>query len=124
VLLVEDEASVRLLIRRILVRQGYAVLEAENGEEGLRVWTENRDGVALVVTDTVMPLMGGREMARRIREAQPAVPIVLMSGYSQDERTMPDPDEDGAEFIAKPFDVHEFARTVRRALDRDPPAES
>jgi PAS domain S-box-containing protein len=117
VLLVEDEASVRLLIRRILVRQGYTVLEAGDGEEGLRVWEGNRGGVALVVTDTVMPLMGGREMARRIHEVQPGVPIILMSGYSQDERAMREPGHDGTEFISKPFDVNEFGRTVRRVLD-------
>ncbi len=117
VLLVEDEASVRLLIRRILVRQGYTVLEAGDGEEGLRVWGENRGAVALVVTDTVMPLMGGREMARRIHEVQPGLPVILMSGYSQDEQSMREPGEDGTAFIAKPFDVNEFGRTVRRVLD-------
>ena len=120
VLLVEDEASVRLLIRRILARQGYTVVEAENGEEGLRVWTEQRGRVALVVTDTVMPLMGGREMARRIRESEPGLPIVLMSGYSQDEQG-PATDGDDAGFVAKPFDVDDFVRTVRRALDREAP---
>jgi PAS domain S-box-containing protein len=116
VLLVEDEASVRLLIRRILQRQGYTVVEAGDGEEGLRAWGEH-PGVALVVTDTVMPLMGGREMARRIHEVQPGLPVILMSGYSQDEQALREPGEDGTAFIAKPFDVNEFGRTVRRVLD-------
>jgi PAS domain S-box-containing protein len=116
VLLVEDEAPVRTLIRRILSRQGYTVLEAADGEEGVRVWREHRARVALVVTDAVMPLMGGREMARRIREVRPELPIVFMSGYSQYERSMREP-LDGIEFIPKPFDMDEFARTVRRALD-------
>jgi PAS domain S-box-containing protein len=120
VLLVEDEEPVRTLIRRLLSRQGYTVVEAADGEQGLRAWQANRARVGLVVTDTVMPLMGGREMVRRIRELRPELPIVFMSGYSQDEQTLREPD-DGTEFIPKPFNVDDFARTVRRALDARAP---
>ncbi len=122
VLLVDDEAPVRTLVRRVLAREGYTVLEAGDGEEGLRLWREHADGVALVVTDMVMPLMGGREMVRRMHEARPGLPVVFMSGYSQEAHPSREAVRAPVELIPKPFDVRDLVRVVRLVLAEASPS--
>jgi PAS domain S-box-containing protein len=120
VLLVDDEAPVRTLVRRVLAREGYTVLEAPNGEEGLRLWREHAE-VSLVVTDMVMPLMGGREMVRRMHEAKPGLPVVFMSGYSQEAHPSREAVRAPVELIPKPFDVRDLVRAVRLVLAESSP---
>jgi CheY-like chemotaxis protein len=84
-LLVEDEDAVRNLARRILTRHGYEVLEARNGLEALAMCAGHTGEIHLVITDVVMPGMGGGELARRLETARPGVPVLLMSGYTDDE---------------------------------------
>jgi two-component system cell cycle sensor histidine kinase/response regulator CckA len=122
VLLVDDEAPVRTLVRRVLAREGYTVLEAADGEEGLRLWREHVDGVTLVVTDMVMPMMGGREMVRRMHEARPGLPVVFMSGYSQEAHPSREAVRAPVELIPKPFDVRDLVRVVRLVLAEASPS--
>jgi PAS domain S-box-containing protein len=125
-LVVEDEESVRRMVGRVLVEEGYDVVEAADGASALEAIERLRiDGtVRLVVTDLAMPVMGGRELARRIAEAHPHVPVLYMSGYTDDEvarRGLLGEDED---FLAKPFSPGALARHVRELVGQDSPARN
>jgi two-component system cell cycle sensor histidine kinase/response regulator CckA len=117
VLVVEDEDVVRAMACRGLREHGYTVLEARNGAEALAVVQENTAAIDLVVSDVVMPLVGGRELAARLAELDPALPVLYMSGYTGEDvvqRGLMDP---GAPFAQKPFTPDGLARTVRELLD-------
>jgi len=128
VLLVEDEAAVRTSIRRILMRHGYQVFEARHGADALRIIEREGEAVQLVVTDLVMPEMGGRELIAALRArrgARPGAPRVLvMSGYDERAGTEGGAPLAGAGFIAKPFTVEGLLRAMRDVLDGAPDADS
>lgn len=117
VLLVEDEESVRNLIRRILAKCGYTAIEAVNGREALLKFTESPDSIDLVVTDLLMPEMGGRELVERIMVIRPHVKVIFMSGYAEDAIARDGVLADGAIFVEKPFSLQTFATAVRDSLD-------
>jgi len=119
ILLVEDEAAVRSLLRRFLDSQGYRVMEAADGEGALEQ-AEGRDGrFDLLLTDLVMPGMGGFELARRMERRWPELKILFMSGYSEDAVGMMDnePVMDAANFLQKPFSTDLLAHRIRAILD-------
>jgi two-component system cell cycle sensor histidine kinase/response regulator CckA len=118
VLLVEDDDTVRALTRRVLHRHGYRVLEARNGAEALRMAGPDR-AIDLVLTDIVMPELGGRQLVERLRASRPDVPVLLMSGYTEDAAVRRDIASAGARFLAKPFTADALARMVRAAIDAD-----
>jgi DNA-binding NtrC family response regulator len=122
VLLVEDEETVRKFTRKILEMQGYRVLEAQNGESARLVDEEHKDmEIHLLVTDMVMPGIGGREVASRFLSARPESRVLFMSGYTGDSVFGPDGAQLGAApFISKPFTPTGLARAVREALDMTP----
>jgi PAS domain S-box-containing protein len=120
VLLVEDEDIVRHLAWRILDEAGFAVIEARNGREALERMEEHPD-VRLVLTDLVMPEMGGRELGRAVRERWPAVPVLYMSGYSGAHLERQGAIERGAPFLQKPFGWDALLREVRSLLDGSSP---
>ena len=113
VLLVEDEESVRLLVARVLEQHGYKILEAADGEEALRMLEAHPNSIRLLVTDMVMPHMGGRELAARVRAKWPRLPIVCLSGYPDDSF----PTDPGILFLQKPLHPDTLAAKVREALD-------
>ena len=118
-LLVEDDAMFRGLLEEVLDSQGYTVLAASEPREALQMVTARGEPVELVVTDLVMPGMSGDELVRRLRERQPAVRALLMSGYS-DEHLEERVRVDGSlPLMRKPFSTKEFARRVRQMLDAD-----
>ena len=119
VLLVEDEEGVRALVRRILARQGYVVLEAVDGRNALDVTARHEGRIDLVVTDAVMPEMGGLDLIRAMRALRPDVKVLLMSGYTDDEMTRRGILTPELAFLAKPFDVDVLLRRVREVLDAD-----
>jgi two-component system, cell cycle sensor histidine kinase and response regulator CckA len=112
VLLVEDEAGVRGLIRSSLERYGYTVLEAPNGVEALAVTGQHPGPVHVLVTDMVMPYMGGRDVAEQLRRQYPRLKVLYMSGYADEAaaETAQDP------FLQKPFTPQLLAETIRTLL--------
>ena len=121
VLLVEDEASVRSLARRILREEGYLVLEAENAIEALKVSLMHNGPIQLLLTDLVMPELNGRELAQRLAPRRPDMRILFMSGYT-DHAVLRDGDAKiGDRFLQKPFTPESLTRKVRQVLDT--PAE-
>jgi two-component system, cell cycle sensor histidine kinase and response regulator CckA len=117
ILLVEDEASVRAVARRVLERWGYTVLEARNGEEALAAAERHGNEIDLVVSDIVMPEMGGAELVDRLRERLPQVPIILMSGYSEEELAV-GVRHKATGFLEKPFSPEALTRKIREVLGR------
>ncbi len=119
ILLVEDEAAVRSLLRRFLDSQGYRVVEASNGETALDVAGTNNGGFDLLLTDLVMPGMGGFELARRLEEQLPGLQVIFMSGYSEDAVCNPEgqPSMNAANFLQKPFSTDVLARRLRDVLE-------
>jgi signal transduction histidine kinase len=118
VLLVEDNDSVRSLARDTLRRFGYQVLEARNGEEALRVARAQLDRISLLLTDLVMPFMGGRELARQLGRERRDLKVIFTSGYAADTLGPQAVLEPGAVFIQKPFTPTALGQTVRDVLDR------
>ncbi|MBA3646333.1 MAG: response regulator [Gemmatimonadaceae bacterium] len=121
VLLVEDEPAVRAAARRLLERNGYSVLEAAEGREALELLAGSSRIVDVVVTDVVMPGLSGPQLADRIREKLPNVPVVFISGYT-DGKFQRGKLRTGMSFLAKPFTEHGLTLAVRNALN--PLAES
>jgi len=117
VLLVEDEDSVRMAARKALSRGGFNVVEARNGEEALQRWRE-RSEVDLVVSDLVMPEMGGRELATRLREDAPRLKVLFTSGYTDDAGIRQGALAQGMGFLSKPFTPEALVRKAREMLDQ------
>jgi CheY-like chemotaxis protein len=119
VLLVEDEPSVRDLAHRLLNQQGYKVLEAANGEEALRVAQEhNGEEIHLLLTDVVMPQMGGKELAEKLKTLRPDIKVLYTSGYTDDAIVHQGILEHGTYFLQKPFSLKTLSHKVREVLDR------
>jgi PAS domain S-box-containing protein len=117
ILLVEDEAKVRMAVRRMLERQGYTVREAASGAEALRLIDDADVRLDLVLTDVVMPELSGRAMAERIAVVRPGLRVLYMSGYTDDEMLRRGLTQPGTAFLEKPFTGERLARAVRDALD-------
>ena len=117
VLLVEDEDAVRQLARRILERQGYRVLESNNGRDALARATAHEGRIDLILTDVVMPEMSGRALVERLSAVRPNAAIVYMSGYTDDDVLRRGMLEPGSLFIQKPFNPRALLRIVRDALN-------
>jgi PAS domain S-box-containing protein len=119
VLLVEDEPAVQALTARILRRRGYTVLEASNGIEALDVVQRHIGApIDLLVTDTIMPKLGGYELAEQLRQIIPGIRVLFMSGYGTNVVLQNELLDHSTTFIQKPFTVLSLARSVRALLDR------
>jgi two-component system cell cycle sensor histidine kinase/response regulator CckA len=118
VLLVEDEAPVRMLAKRILQGAGYHVLEAANGGDAEKLFALHVDQVELVVTDVVMPGCGGPELFGRLQVRAPALRVLYMSGYTEQSAAHKAGIDRGLPFVQKPFTAAGFLQHVREALDR------
>jgi CheY-like chemotaxis protein len=116
VLLVEDEDLVRSLARRVLEQRGYRVYTAEGGEDALAVHSQISGKVDLVVTDVVMPGLGGRQLAEQLRLRQPDLRVLFMSGYTSDEILRQGIQAEQMYFIQKPFTPDSLARKVHDVL--------
>jgi PAS domain S-box-containing protein len=116
VLLVEDEESVRQLVRETLESKGYKVLEADNGEAALRIVSNYSDKIDMLITDVVMPGMSGRELSARLCASRPQTKVLYLSGYTEDaigHEGVVDPD---TAFLQKPFTLQMLSRKVREVL--------
>lgn len=117
ILLVEDEDAMRSLTRYILQIQGYDVLEARDGEDALLVAERHRGHIQLLMTDVVMPRMGGRRLVERLAQTQPRVKVLLLSGYTDDAVVRHGVLEAEVAFLQKPFTPSALASKVREVLD-------
>jgi len=118
ILVVEDEESVRGLTVLALKRLGYQVLQAENGNEAFDVIEKNADQIQLVMTDVVMPQMGGTELAEQIIRKYPKIKVVFISGYSEQATVSRRIQDKEIGFIQKPFSLHELASKIRKIIDQ------
>jgi len=118
VLLVEDETVVRSLVRNLLTRSGYRVLEAATGPRAVEMWNASGREVDLLITDLVMPEgMSGFDLAKLLRREKPELRVVFTSGYSPEMVGHPGELPVGMRFLAKPFDLDDLTATVRSLLD-------
>jgi PAS domain S-box-containing protein len=117
VLVAEDEASVRRSVRIFLERAGYTVIDAPDGVEALAAFERASDEIGMLLTDVMMPQMGGRELAMKIMEMRPDLPVVFMSGFLRDPEVLRMVNDRRVRFLAKPFDVDALVSTVRAEID-------
>jgi len=118
ILIVEDELTLLKPTRKVIERHGYTVLEATSGAGALKQWEANREGIALLLTDLVMPGgMSGQDLARRLRLDQPQLKIIFISGYSADIAGKDFELSSGESFIQKPFATEHLLETIRQSLD-------
>jgi len=117
VLLVEDEARVRGLARRVLEALGYRVLEAEDGREALALGEEHHQPIHLLFTDVVMPGIGGRELAERLAHVHPEMQVLYTSGYAGNGIVNEGVLDPGVAYLAKPYSADGLGRKVREVLD-------
>lgn len=121
ILLVEDQDGIRDLVRPFLEEMGYKVLEASNGEEALKIAQQHKGGIDLLLTDIVMPIMGGHEMAQRLVALRPEVRVLYMSGYAEYASAPAGNLDHDAFRLQKPFSMDALARRVREALNAEQP---
>ena len=122
ILLVEDDPSVRTLVRDELRKLGYRVLEAKNGVEACLLATQQTGLVQLLLADVVMPGMGGRELAQHLSVIKPDLRTLFISGYMDDIGIMAGQEEGTSSFLQKPFTPEVLARAVRNLLDVSTPS--
>jgi CheY-like chemotaxis protein len=115
ILVVEDEQQVRTLIARLLEKRGYHVLQAENGRKALELVQDSIQDLSLVITDLVMPEMGGQALIRELHRLRSGLPYLCMTGYSQEEVANLD-GLDAASVIEKPFSPATFLDRVQSVI--------
>jgi signal transduction histidine kinase len=118
ILVLEDEVAVRKLVQAMLGKQGYTILEADNPVEALRQCKEHAGPIDLLVTDVVMPGMGGRQVAELAVQDRPALKVLYMSGYTSDAIAHHGVLESGVAFLQKPFSSETLLQRVREVLNR------
>jgi CheY-like chemotaxis protein len=116
ILVVEDEAGIRALVRKILRRQGYEVLEAANGQDALALCREHGQRVELLITDLLMPQMGGRELVERLQTQGHDMKVLYVSGYTDDTTVYSGDLPPGTAFLQKPFTLGSLLDKVKEVL--------
>ena len=119
VLVVEDDTLVRAIARRTLAEAGFSVLEAEDGDQALAL-AAKLERIDVVLTDVAMPGLGGRDLAQRLSQLRPGLPIIFMSGSTDDDLTRRGLLDPGIPFLEKPFSPQELARVVHDVLHGAP----
>jgi two-component system cell cycle sensor histidine kinase/response regulator CckA len=114
---VEDSAPLRALLRQVIGGFGYKILEAEDGEQALRVATQFGGEIPLLLTDVMMPRMRGSVLAKLLLQRRPKMGVLFMSGHSDDIVTADGVLETGVGFLQKPFTPESLIRKMRQLLD-------
>ncbi len=117
ILIVEDAEEVLALLAKIMTENGYKVLKAGDGIEALEIFKEKGDTIDLLVTDLIMPGMGGRELVKNIRDTAPQMPVLYISGHSFELDLEHIASKACADFIQKPFSLPAFTTKIRKMLD-------
>ena len=118
-LLVEDEPAIREALLRVLTGNGYRVIEASNGGEALRRAQEEEGPIHLMLSDVMMPGIGGKELVQRLMVTRPQTRIILMSGYTDDDLLRRELGDARYVFLQKPFAARQAVAAVRDLLDAD-----
>jgi CheY-like chemotaxis protein len=121
ILLVEDEAPLRKMLRESLSHAGYLVLEASDGVDALSKWEQQASSIDLLLTDVVMPLLNGRELAKHLTSVAPNMEVIYMSGYADDVLAYHGTLAPGTVLIQKPFSPAGLLAKVREVLDARKP---
>jgi len=116
ILVVEDEQGVRELTTKMLKRLGYHVLSASGGAEALEIAKAHAGGIALAITDVVMPNMSGAQLAQELRRTHPGIKVVFISGYTENAISQHGVLDEGVAFLAKPFSREALAKKLREVL--------
>jgi two-component system cell cycle sensor histidine kinase/response regulator CckA len=124
VLVVDDEAPIRVLVGDVLRRLGYRVLTAENAAAALDSAREHRDSLRLVITDVAMPAHSGLDLAKELNQTMPHVPVLFMSGYAERVLAANGHAVPAGAFLLKPFALDVLALRVRQAIDRPAKAKA
>lgn len=126
ILVVDDEAAIRGLIRAILTAHGFRILTAGSGAEAIRIWGEATQPIDLLITDLKMPGMDGRELAREMRRKQANLKVLYMSGFAEEIEEFDPPPGGHSEFLEKPFSNSMLVGRVVRmvAKSRKPAGKS
>ncbi len=124
ILVVDDELAVSASLRQLLLKRNYRVLVANNGREGLSLIKQHPQEISLVITDTMMPVMGGLQMVRELRALRPDLPVIASTGLEQEEKRRAYHELQVPDVLLKPCDAEELLRTVHRCLGKtsDAPA--
>jgi CheY-like chemotaxis protein len=117
ILLVEDDAAVRRLMKSVLERNGYAIVEAVDGAEAIDRFREHQDRIGLLVLDVIMPKKNGKEAYAAIKKERPGVKAIFVSGYTADLLSDEGTLEKGASFLSKPVAPSVLLKKVREILD-------
>ena len=118
IMVVEDEGGIRALVRKILKRQGYTVLEASNGEEAMKICQEHTGKIDLLITDVVMPNIGGRELVDKLKERCGDMKVLYVSGYTDDAGIYAAELPPGTAFLQKPFTLGSLLDKVKDVLSK------
>jgi CheY-like chemotaxis protein len=118
ILVVEDDANLRLLVARVLTARGYTVHTAETGVIGLAIAADSLMRIDAVITDVVMPGMNGRELVEKLLERRPGIACLFMSGYTDDDILRRGVQRGETAFLQKPFTPDQLAQSLRAVLDR------
>ena len=117
ILVAEDETSVRTLTTRVLQKAGYRLLLAANGAEAVRLYSDHRQEIAIVLLDVVMPIVGGVEAAERIIQMSPAANILFMSGYSPTGVNLSNSVPGAFQVMQKPYQPDDLLRKIQQMLE-------
>jgi len=120
ILFVEDEQSVRELVRDYLTARGYEVLDAADGVEALEIASAHKGKIQLLITDVVMPKVSGRELATRLAATRSDLKVLYISGYTDDSVFRHGVLEGGMAFLQKPFNLKALATKIREILEGVP----
>jgi DNA-binding response OmpR family regulator len=114
---IEDEEILRTLMKDMLTRSGYHVLEAKDGEEGVAVYRTRNKEIHAVISDMGLPRLSGEQVFHELKQIDPRVRVIFSTGYIRDEKRLELLDAGARCFIHKPYRVHEMLGAIREVLD-------